>query len=481
MVLADSDIKIYLSGGASNTDPNLSLGGARSNTELVDGTVTADGGLNNLFDPVTEAEALGGDQEYRCFYIKNTSTTDKLKNASVFLNSGTTNPKTSIHFTIGGAGIGGTEQTITNENTTPAGLDPFQQIFSRPTTPNIGDLNPGQHIGIWVRWDVAVGTDQDPNDQTVLVVIGDREQGTTPGGGGGGGPVIPPPTNTDYLMAVAGDFDCEDATDKNIDMIIDKNPDDLLFLGDSSYDDDSASCFINNLKRLTNIYPRNIHITLGNHDDEEDASEEVKNDLVNTFGIPKEGYHAFVKENIKVIVAYNTTEASYGNTSAQYKFIENELKKGESDPAVIWMIVSYHKPTLVSDNDNHSSLIDFRDLYQPLFDKYKVDLVFSGHNHLFHRSFPVKHNVSSPTNPTIINSTQGPYTDVDGRIYVTVGTAGHKLDEFTGSQESWVAYRNDEVFGTLFLQLSNNGKTLTCTFRDLNGASKHSWVMTKNQ
>ena len=35
-VIETTDIKIYLSGGATNTDPNASLGGIISSTELVD-------------------------------------------------------------------------------------------------------------------------------------------------------------------------------------------------------------------------------------------------------------------------------------------------------------------------------------------------------------------------------------------------------------------------------------------------------------
>ena len=39
-VIETTDIKIYLSGGATNTDPNASLGGIISSTELVDNNLT---------------------------------------------------------------------------------------------------------------------------------------------------------------------------------------------------------------------------------------------------------------------------------------------------------------------------------------------------------------------------------------------------------------------------------------------------------
>lgn len=48
-----------LTGGASNSDPDASLGGVMSNTEI-SGTA-----LNNLFDDVSPDEATSGSTEYR--------------------------------------------------------------------------------------------------------------------------------------------------------------------------------------------------------------------------------------------------------------------------------------------------------------------------------------------------------------------------------------------------------------------------------
>ncbi|MFQ6076386.1 MAG: hypothetical protein ACE5Z5_09685, partial [Candidatus Bathyarchaeia archaeon] len=61
-------LNYYLSGGATNTDPNASLGGGISNTQVTDDT------LNNLYDDITEAECKNGDTEYRAIFIKNDGT-----------------------------------------------------------------------------------------------------------------------------------------------------------------------------------------------------------------------------------------------------------------------------------------------------------------------------------------------------------------------------------------------------------------------
>jgi hypothetical protein len=62
-----ASIVFRLSGGAGNTDPAASLGGVMSSTAV---------GSNTLFDTVSAAEALSGDTEYRCYYVKNTNATD---------------------------------------------------------------------------------------------------------------------------------------------------------------------------------------------------------------------------------------------------------------------------------------------------------------------------------------------------------------------------------------------------------------------
>ena len=67
MTVLSSDLKAFLSGGAANSDPRLSIGGAKSSVEV---SATA---LNNLFDDVTGTEAGTGVTRYRCIYIQNTS------------------------------------------------------------------------------------------------------------------------------------------------------------------------------------------------------------------------------------------------------------------------------------------------------------------------------------------------------------------------------------------------------------------------
>lgn len=146
MPIIDTDVKVYLSGGASNADPNAALGGLISSVALIDNS------LHNLFDKVTGAEALAGDIEYRAIFIKNTHASLTLEGAKVYINSNTPSVDTSVLIALADEAVGSdTIETIADESTPPSG-----PVFSLAETAgaalSIGDLAPGEMKAIWVKW-----------------------------------------------------------------------------------------------------------------------------------------------------------------------------------------------------------------------------------------------------------------------------------------------------------------------------------------
>lgn len=83
-MISDTDIKFLLTGGSSNSSVANSLGGIPSSVEIVDNTI------DNLFDNISENEALKGQTDYRCIYIKNTSGSDSFYNANIYISKQTT-------------------------------------------------------------------------------------------------------------------------------------------------------------------------------------------------------------------------------------------------------------------------------------------------------------------------------------------------------------------------------------------------------
>lgn len=144
MPILSTDIKLRLSGGASNADPAASLGGAMSSVDLADA----------LFDPVSGDEAVAGDTEYRCVYVYNAHATLTMVNAVMWIVTNTTGAR--IALGLGTAAVGATEQTVANENTAPTGVT-FWQPGVKNAGFNLGHIPPGQGKSVWVRRTIPAG------------------------------------------------------------------------------------------------------------------------------------------------------------------------------------------------------------------------------------------------------------------------------------------------------------------------------------
>ena len=83
------------------------------------------------------------------------------------------------------------------------------------------------------------------------------------------------------------------------------------------------------------------------------------------------------------IVSLNSNERrskSYADKEAQAAWLDRVL----TDNPNRWTVVTFHHPVFspAKDRDNP----DLRRLWQPVFDKHKVDLVLQGHDHTYARS-----------------------------------------------------------------------------------------------
>ena len=166
MPIVAGDIDFHLSGGAGNSDPDASLGGIISTTQLTDAS------LHNLFDIVSSAEASAGDTEYRCIYVKNAHGSLALENAVVWIQTQTPSTDTSIEIALAGEGVNGTAETVANESTAPSG-----EVFSAPADLGsglaIGNIPAVQHQAIWVMRIVSTASAAYSNDSVVIRVQGD--------------------------------------------------------------------------------------------------------------------------------------------------------------------------------------------------------------------------------------------------------------------------------------------------------------------
>ncbi len=166
MPITATDIVFRLSGGSGNTDPNASLGGAKSSTAITSAS------LANLFDNVSGAESAAGDTEYRCFYVHNAHATLTLQNAQIYIGTNTPSTDSAVEISLGTSAVNGTEQTIANESTAPTGTS-FSSAAGSGSALSIGNIPAGQHKAIWVKRIISTAGAAYNTDSVVITVFGD--------------------------------------------------------------------------------------------------------------------------------------------------------------------------------------------------------------------------------------------------------------------------------------------------------------------
>ena len=152
----------------------------------------------------------------------------------------------------------------------------------------------------------------------------------------------------------------------------------------------------------------------------------------------------------------------------QYRFVLNDLEKANKNKNIDWIIVLFHKPMYSSISKQFEEYI-IRDKYQNIFDKYNVDLVIQGHNHIYTRTFPLSlnpSNIAEPIIDKISNKTNNnTFTNPNGTIFLVVGVGGGELHRIV-EKPYYVANQYNKGFG--FVDLKINDKRLDGTFYDIN-------------
>ena len=259
--------------------------------------------------------------------------------------------------------------------------------------------------------------------------------------------------NSIFNIAAVGDWDCTGETEDTVDNIVDKQPEVVLALGDFSYSGD-ADCWFKKIEPIAD----KTKIAMGNHHDGDD--------YLDYFGL-KDEYYSFNYKNVHILAL--STEIDYDDESKQYKFAVKDLEKYSKDPLIKWILVFYHRYIYGSGSLPPES--DFRELYHPLFDKYKVDLALQGHLHVYERTYPIIYNEDDDDEPIVQdNNPSNIFKNPKGPIVITVGTGGAH-DMILSSLEDYAAKGIDGKFGVLDLEFEDDQKTLKGSFIE-NGKKK---------
>lgn len=167
MAVAAGDLKWLLSGASGNSDPNASLGGGESASEVVFSPT-----MNNLFDNVDPAEASSGATEYRCIYLQNDHATDTIIGVKVWINSQTPSSSSSIEIGLDPVGKNGTATgPISPSSSAPAGVS-FSAPSSQGSGLAVGTLNAQDTYAVWIKRVISALAPAAANDPFTLSVSG---------------------------------------------------------------------------------------------------------------------------------------------------------------------------------------------------------------------------------------------------------------------------------------------------------------------
>jgi 3',5'-cyclic AMP phosphodiesterase CpdA len=150
----------------------------------------------------------------------------------------------------------------------------------------------------------------------------------------------------------------------------------VIMLGDNMYGGQSPSDYV---KKFETPYAPllsagvKFQASIGNHD----RPEQVNYRLYNMNG---QRYYTYTRANVRFLALDSNLM-----DRRQLEWVEATLRDARED----WKIPYFHHP-LYSNAGRHGSAVDLRVLLEPLFVRYGVNVVFSGHDHVYERIKPQK-------------------------------------------------------------------------------------------
>ncbi len=204
--------------------------------------------------------------------------------------------------------------------------------------------------------------------------------------------------------------------------------------------------------------------SLGNHDMEALYSSNgyggqlARWDFPDNGPVHAEGVYSFIYGNVGVIsldpndVSFEIPANNGYTGGAQTAWLDKRLAFLRAQSDVDFVVVFFHH-CAYSTTTAHASEGGVRSQWVPLFDKYGVDLVINGHNHIYERADVLKGGVAKKTP---IGSTV--HSAIDGTTYVTAGAAGRSLYAFS-APDSYAGHVNDVDSVASFVNIAGGTKT----------------------
>jgi 3',5'-cyclic AMP phosphodiesterase CpdA len=150
----------------------------------------------------------------------------------------------------------------------------------------------------------------------------------------------------------------------------------VIMLGDNMYGGQTPSDYVRKFEQpyaLLLAAGVKFQASIGNHDRPEQVSYKPYN-------MNGQRYYTYVRGNVRFLALDSNLM-----DRKQVEWVDATLRDAREE----WKICYFHHP-LYSNAARHGSSVDLRVLLEPMFVKYGVNVVFSGHDHVYERLKPQK-------------------------------------------------------------------------------------------
>jgi len=165
------------------------------------------------------------------------------------------------------------------------------------------------------------------------------------------------------------------------------------------------------------------------------------------------------------VVSINNDDVCYqngGNTyirgysgGAQKAWLARTLAAARSDEDVDWIVVCMHQVAMSTAIPFNGSELGIREEWLPLFDQFGVDLIVSGHEHHYERSFAVRGQEGQYRRPVPATHDVDQIDTGKGTVHMILGGGGHDASSYNLNSV------NDGAFEAELLVPQNPGAPAT--------------------
>lgn len=263
----------------------------------------------------------------------------------------------------------------------------------------------------------------------------------------------------------------------------------MLMLGDNAYNTGSDieyqdAVFQNHYENIFKHTP--LWVAAGNHEMYSSDATLQTGPYYDIFSMPKnaecggvasntEAYYSFDYGDIHFIYLESTTASFRATGSAMLTWLDADLALTSQK----WKVVYFHHPPYTKgghDSDTEIELIDMRQNVLPIIESHKVDLVLTGHNHDYERTYFINghYDIASTLDSSMVldyGSGLKPAAyekkssaNYNGTVYVSAGCSGVLSSVIAGWPHPAMFSSHDMYLGSLLLDV--DADTLTLRFLD---------------